>query len=278
MTTLHVRSGALDDRRRGELLFAGDLIVYEQVPALTALCRAVEGLIDEPIGEAGDADRERLLSAVEDLQARFRADTEVARLFRTTLEELGVDVERTYWDRLFLRVQLPVAPGDGTRAGTLGVHRDTWSSNVYEQVNWWAPIRPITAERTIAFYPAYWTRPLANTSPDWDLDVVIAERKAGRANTVAIVPEPAEPVDTASELRVVIDPGDMLCFAGAHVHASVPNTTPLPRFSVEARTVNADDFRARRGAPNVDGDAPHVPLRWFRRMPDSASLAELAAS
>ena len=271
MTTLHVRSEPLDDEHRAALLFAGDLLVFERVAALAELCRVTEGLIEASV--TGDDDRERLLGAIAELQASFRADPEIARLFRATLEELGVDLEQTYWDRLFLRVQLPAAPGDGPRAGSLGVHRDTWSSNVYAQVNWWAPIRPITAERTIAFYPAYWTRPLANSSAEWDLDVVRAERRAGREDGVAIVPEPAETVETASELRVVIEPGDMLCFSGAHLHASVPNTSGLPRFSVEARTVAASDVRRRRGAPNVDGAAPHVPLHWFKRMTDGASLA-----
>jgi hypothetical protein len=46
-----------------------------------------------------------------------------------------------------------------------------------------------------------------------------------------LVPEPSEPVDTASELRLVIEPGDLLCFSGAHVHAGVPNSAGVVRFS-----------------------------------------------
>jgi len=48
-----------------------------------------------------------------------------------------------------------------------------------------------------------------------------------------LVPEPSEPVDTASELRLVIEPGDLLCFSGAHVHAGVPNSAGVVRFSGE---------------------------------------------
>jgi hypothetical protein len=67
-----------------------------------------------------------------------------------------------------------------------------------------------------------------------------------------------------------------LCFSGAHLHASVPNTSGSTRFSVELRTVTGDDIQARRGAPNVDGEALRVAWRWFTGITSSASLAELA--
>jgi hypothetical protein len=86
------------------------------------------------------------------------------------------------------------------------------------------------------------------------------------------VPEPTERVDRSAELRIVIEPRDLLCFSGAHLHASVPNTSGQTRFSVEVRTVLLDDIVAGRGAPNLDGRAPRVPLEWFRRIPDGALL------
>ena len=98
-------------------------------------------------------------------------------LLRAALEHVGVDPARTSWDRPQVRVVEPLAPGEDVRS--IGFHRDTWGSNVLEQVNWWAPLRPITAERTIAFYPAYWSRPIANSSADWDLDEVRERRKRG---------------------------------------------------------------------------------------------------
>ena len=73
-----------------------------------------------------------------------------------------------------------------------------------------------------------------------------------------LVPEPSEPVDTASELRLVIEPGGLLCFSGAHVHASVPNSAGVARFSAEVRTVDAGDVADDHGTPNVDGKAHRV--------------------
>jgi hypothetical protein len=189
-------------------------------------------------------------------------------LLRAALEQVGVDPARTCWDRLHVRVVEPLEPGEQGRS--IGFHRDTWGSNVLAQVNWWTPLRPITAQRTIAFYPAYWSRPLANSSADWDLDEIRERRQAGE--DVQIVPEPTEPVDTTSELRMVIEPGDLLCFSGAHLHASVPNTSAEARVSLELRTVNVDDREGGRGAPDLDGRAPRVPLYWFKPMAGGPTL------
>ncbi|HEV8045458.1 MAG TPA: hypothetical protein VGP38_09775, partial [Rubrobacter sp.] len=124
---------------------------------------------------------------------------------------------------------------------------------------------------TMAFYGEYWEKPLKNTSGEWDLE----EIRAGRSSA-PVVPEPTETVDTASELRPVIEPGDLLCFSGAHLHASVPNTTGVARFSVEVRTVDAGDAADGRGAPNVDGEAPRVASGWFRHVDDGTPLPAAA--
>ena len=89
-----------------------------------------------------------------------------------------------------------------------------------------------------------------------------------------LVPEPSEPVDTASELRLVIEPGDLLCFSGAHVHAGVPNSAGVVRFSVEVRTVDVADHH---GAPNVDGEAPRVAKDWLCHVDDGTPLTAVVA-
>jgi hypothetical protein len=195
--------------------------------------------------------------AIDELQSRFLRDPEVRGLYRAALQHVGLDAARSYWDSLYLRV----VPGAERQIGRIGLHRDTWSSNVLQQTNWWTTMYPLTTERTMAFYPDYWSRPIANTSADWDLDEIRALRRSGERDAdIPIGPEPSEPVDTSSELRVVIEPGDILCFSGAHLHASVPNVSEETRVSVELRTVSLDDFTRGRGAPNLDGRAPQIPL------------------
>jgi hypothetical protein len=113
---------------------------------------------------------------------------------------------------------------------------------------------------------------------DWDLELIRARQRgedAGKAAAIPVVPEPSEPVDTTAELRMIVEPGDLLCFSGAHLHASVPNTSGVTRFSLEARTVDVDDAASRRGAPNLDGRAPRIPLDWFHHIEDEVPLPEV---
>ena len=260
--SIHTISGPLDEERRGDLIYGGGLLVFKDVAPLREVASLAEGLIGEAV-------------SIDELQARFKRDERVNKLFRAALEHVGVTGERTYWDSIRLRVVPPIESHAGPQIGRIGVHRDTWGSNVLQQTNWWTTLRPLSALRTIAFYPRYWERPIANNSADWDLDAVRERRRRGeRVEELPIVPEPTEPVDTESELRMVVEPGDFLCFSGAHLHASVPNTSDATRYSVELRTVYADDLTADRGAPNLDGRAPAVPLEWFRSMADGTPLRE----
>jgi ectoine hydroxylase-related dioxygenase (phytanoyl-CoA dioxygenase family) len=79
-------------------------------------------------------------------------------------------------------------------------------------------------------------------------------------------------VSIASELRVVVEPGDLLVFSGAHLHASVPNATGVARFSVEVCAADAEDEASGRGAPNLEAEAPRVALDWFRKVMDGMLL------
>jgi hypothetical protein len=258
-----------DDARRAAV-YGGELMVFPAIPPMRELCHLSDQLIRDHFGpdplhahDRLNPDQHAALATA--LRNEYRRHPEVRQLFLAAFAHIGVDLERIYWDQLKARV---VASGPG--GNRLGVHRDTWGSNVYAQTNWWAPIYPITPERSVAFYPDYWSRPLANNSADWDLHDIRARRRAGKP--IALVPHPTEPVDDGNELRVAIEPGDLLCFSGAHLHASVPNHTGVTRFSVDTRTVDAADLAAGRGAPNVDGAAPRVALEWFRRVSDDSPL------
>ncbi|MGB3681565.1 MAG: hypothetical protein WA990_03680 [Rubrobacteraceae bacterium] len=283
MPPVQVVSGPLDDALRRRLVYGGDILIFKDVAAMVELCDLTDGLIREtfdtsdPVRAQFELDREDYEDRFEALKNRYRKHEQAKRLFREALEEVGLSIGHTFWDRLHLRA-LPHDEGrtDG-KIKRLGVHRDTWSSNVYAQTNWWAPIYPITAGRTIAFYPAYWTRPVKNTSASWDLEALRAERRGGAKPTVPLVPGPVDPVEQESELRVVIEPGDLLCFSGAHLHAGAPNSTGVARFSVEIRTVDVRDAASGAGAPNVDGDAPRTAMEWFYRVEDGTPLPKATA-
>jgi hypothetical protein len=275
--------GALDDQQRGTLIYGGKLLVFKQVPAMQRLCAFADELITAafkpyaPAKAQFELKRDEFLSLAATTQSRFKKHSELRKLFRSALDEIGVDIARSYWDRLLLRI----LPHGDMHAGGLtsrtDIHRDTWGSNLYQQTNWWAPIYALTPERTIVFYPDYWSQPVENTSAGWSYDEYVAARRhtdPGLAPSYPPAPQPQQVIDTTAELPVVIDPGDMLCFSGAHLHASAANVSGFTRFSIESRTVNIDDLKHNRAAPNVDCDATEAMTIWFRCISDNRSLAE----
>lgn len=277
MTAIHTITGALSDADRGARIFAGDLVIFRGGAALGRFRDRIAELIEdafgdhEPEGAQFALSEEDYLERVARLRKRVRGDDEARLRFREALTELGANAAETYLDWIHLRV-LPDGHGhQDPGTSRLGFHRDTWSSNLYAQTNWWTPIYPLTPERSLAFYPAYWSAELANSSERWDLDDVRRHRDGPTPQP--LVPEPTAEVDTSGELRIVPHPGDLLCFSGAHVHATVPNTSGRARFSIEVRTVNASDLAAGRGAPNVDGRAPHTPYHWFTHILDGTPLS-----
>ena len=105
----------------------------------------------EPVKAQFELDRDEYLLRVETLQKRFRKDARAGELFLAALKHVGVDLRRTFWNGLYLRVSPHGEEHSGRRTARLGLHRDTWSSNVYAQTNWWTPIYPISQGRTMAF-------------------------------------------------------------------------------------------------------------------------------
>jgi hypothetical protein len=211
----------------------------------------------------------------------YARSDEVKRLWRAVFEAAGLDPAATARDRLHLRFQPHQEATEAvvrTRStATVSFHRDTWGTNLYAQVNWWAPVYPVTAGRTMAMYPCLWSRALRNTSATFDFSKVL-ERSRGGENVSAYdggIPQLLEEVDPALGVPVTIEPGSIIAFSAAHAHTGVPNHTGLTRISLETRTLSIEDFCAGRGAPNVDGYAPWMSPGLFRRVSDGTKLHEL---
>lgn len=259
-------------------IYAGDLLVVRNVQAMhdlvgyfrDVLCAAFES--GDPVHAQFPLGREEWDRRAAGLRAQYKRDGEARELMAALFRAFGFDPERTAADVVNLRCQPHDENPVTDPRHTLAAHRDTWGSNVYQQINWWAPVFPVTPERTIAFFPAWWDRPVANDSADWDLDAIRAEiraaRESGREPACRNVPEPLEPLDRGDWLPLVIEPGDVLVFSGAHLHASVPNSSGAARFSLELRSMDIRDAAGGIGAPNVDGAAPRVAWHWFRRLDD----------
>jgi hypothetical protein len=66
--------------------------------------------------------------------------------------------------------------------------------------------------------------------------------------------------------------GQAYVFSANHLHSTVPNTSPLTRYSIDFRTVHFDDVMGRIGAPNVDSACTGTTIGDYLRASDFTHL------
>src|SRR5262249_27980252 len=150
-------------------------------------------------------------------------------------------------------------PGDYLKSGiafAFHPHRDTWYSAPFCQINWWMPIYSIQADNCMAIYPRYWNHPVQNGSSRYNYHRWNLESRHNAAQHIKsdtrVQPRPEEPVEQNGEIRLVCEPAAVYQFSAAQLHATVPNTSEITRYSIDFRTVHLDDVWGRVGAPNID--------------------------
>lgn len=272
---------AITDKERAELLFQGHLLIYRNIEAMAELIdfsdHLLRTLLDglEPITAQNHLCKETFLQRTGLAQTKFRTCDQPKQFFFKALAQCGVNLDEVFYDHFPMRIVPFDSKHNGAHRAAIGHHRDTWGSNIQCQQNWWAPIYPLEAERTIAFYPDYWQKPIANTTDSWNFSDFLAQRnktQIERQVNYPSAPQPSESVDETGVVKVVIEPGDVLNFSSAHLHASVANSTAATRFSVEMRTVHKDDLNKKREAPNVDNHAQEPMYQWFRSILSKSPL------
>jgi hypothetical protein len=265
-------------------LYAGEIVRFTGLAHMAAIVAFTQAFVEErlapyaPVEIHRHLDRDALAGRLGEVQREHSRSPEVKRLWRALFEALGLDPDDTARDRLMLRFQAhseaeSALPWSRSTA-TVGFHRDSWGTNLSAQVNWWAPVWPISAGRTFAIHPRLWDVPIPNDSADFDLaDVMERLRRAPETmGPGELAPRPVQAVDPDGGVPVVLEPGDIIAFSSAQAHVGVPNHTGLTRISLETRTVSISDVRARRGAPQLDGQARWVAPGMFHRLSDGMPL------
>lgn len=120
-------------------------------------------------------------------------------------------------------------------------HRDTWYGGVQEQINHWMAVANVSPASTMYLTPAYFHRPVANTSEVFDLDMWDQKfRKLASQNVKAEErphPIPIDNIPDEDHFYLDIPSATEVTFSGHHFHGSGLNTTNRVRFSVDYRTV-----------------------------------------
>jgi hypothetical protein len=279
----------IDDEIRRRQLFDGQLFVYSPRPAALAFIEFARELIQaafsplDPLRAQYDLPVETYAQILGRLKPAFIHHPESKRYITRMFEEMGCDLDKTYFDVPKMR--------SSTSGGylTTGIayawhpHRDTWYSAPPSQINWWMPIFDLASDNSMAFHPRYWAQPVRNNSADYNYyEANVANRGAHVAGLIKedkrILPRPMETLELDPQLRLICPPGGAILFSAAHMHSSVPNTSGVTRFSIDFRVVNIDDVASRRGASNVDAECTGSSVRDFMRASDLAPMpGEVAA-
>lgn len=246
-----------------EHIYKGDIFLDTTLHSAHALCALARECITRAFD--GETDHQSLhkmmpvetfVERVTALKREFTNGEQAKALIRAFIDEIGVDPAQYLFDVPRVRV---VPNYDYLHAGVSYAykpHRDTWYGNVDCQINTWMPVYSLKPEQTMMINPAYFERPVHNSSADWSLEHWInVQRFKARDNITEesrVHPVPLEDIDTRSELRVAGNSGEMLIFSGSHLHGTVANTTDQVRFSVDFRLIHLQDLLDKRGAPNVD--------------------------
>jgi hypothetical protein len=287
MSVLLANSRINDDVRR-KMLFQGDLFLYSATPASTKLIEFARELIEEafegrdPQTAQHEMPVEEFAALLADLKPRFIHHPTSKKLLVTLLDELGMALDKTYFDVPRLRTSTADHYLDSGISYAYHAHRDCWYAAPFCQVNWWIPIYEVVPENVFALHPQYFDRPVRNGSGRYDYAEWTAVSRPTAAQHIYTdtreQPKPEESLDLETELRLVPEPGGMLLFSGAHLHSTVTNTSGRTRFSIDFRTVHIDDVRSRAAAPNVDATCRGTTLRDFYRADDLTRIPEELAA
>jgi len=255
-------------------IFKGKIFVFKKSKIILDLVQEIKKNIlieyNGPLEKLHHLDNCEEISST--LVTNLKKIPEFKKLFKIFLKEINFFHENSYWDQFRVRVAPAQNKFSYREASRINSHRDTWGTNIHQQINWWAPISSISETNTMIFYPDYFSKAVKNSTSTWDLNTYLEHRKREDFSYPS-APQLLEDLpQDASVLSVNIEPGEILCFSGCHLHSSSKEKSDNTRFSYEIRTICQDDLDNRREAPNTDCDLQWQFPKIFRNINDNSPL------
>lgn len=274
---------SLSDEARRQALYDGSIFIQSPTASSRALIALGREMLEKAFAPHDPRTIYEHMSA-EDVAAilgvlkpKFVHHPDCKALIRDVLIENGVDPDRTYFDVPRMRSAYPSHFLSSGIAYAFHPHRDTWYSAPMCQINWWMPIYPVEPNNAMAFYPDYFDRPVANNSEIYNYYEWNSKNRATAAQHVKSdtreQPKPQQDLEGA-RLTYLPPPGGVILFSGAQLHETVPNSTPMTRYSIDFRTVQLDDVIAHKGARNLDTRCTGTTMRDYLRARDLVHIPE----
>jgi hypothetical protein len=283
VTSVH-HDARVDDDRRRQALYGGDLFVTSPDDATTTFCAFARELIEEAFGGLDPETAQdhlpvdRFASILSDLKPRFIHHPRSKELLTAILEHRGCDLELTYVDVPRLRSSTSGGYLTSGIAYAWHPHRDTWYSAPLSQLNFWMPVYDIEPGNAMAFHPAWFERAVPNSSATYNYYEWNTKYRAAAASNVheetRPLPGPTEDVDISNPLILITPVGGLIEFSGQQLHSSVPNHTGRTRYSIDFRTVHLGDIEAGRSASGLDVECTGSSIRDFLRASDWTAVPD----
>jgi hypothetical protein len=190
----------------------------------------------------------------------FLEDKHVPEIMHAVHVALGCLPEESLWEWPGFRL-IPALPRElgiyrDHHTGSVGSHRDTWYGSPHHQINCWTPLWPMARGAGVVVQTHWYQHPVDNTSAGYDQWL----------NALGLTLPPVPRIETAGpgELSPHVEPGDLLIFAGQHLHRSGCNSGPGARGSLEWRLLVEPDRRQPWCPVNVDfRGRGEIAENWF---------------
>jgi Phytanoyl-CoA dioxygenase (PhyH) len=283
MNSMFFNMNVSDDLRR-QRLYDGQLFAYSPTVSSLAFCDFAKEMVSQVFGSLHPETAqfsmpvEEYAAVLADLKPKFIHHPRSKECIQGILRDLKCDLNKTYFDVPRLRTSTSDNYLTSGIAYAFHMHRDTWYSAPFSQINWWIPVYDLAPENTMAFHPRYWSQPVRNGSRDYNYTEWNRENRKNAAKHIKSdtrkQPKAEEPIDPDPQIRFVAPAGSILMFSAAQMHSSVPNTSGRTRISIDFRTVHLDDVVAHRGAPNIDSECTGTTMRDYLRGTDLSHINE----
>ena len=174
------------------------------------------------------------------------------------LEELGFKTEYVFKDQYSLRYSPKIHGKSFGKLKPALPHRDTWASNLFNQINFWFPIHKISATNSIYIVPKYFKKKVENNSNGWSFE------NFKKKDDYPSVPFAKINIQDKEKQSFQIDKGKTICFSGHHLHGSLQSQKD--RINLETRiiyTSTPDDIIEPK---NKDSESKIIKKNWFRNI------------
>ena len=253
-------------------VFDGKLIIFKNVDEIKEIVNRIKIIYDDLLypnrfetlanefsetNELKINERKILL-----FQKKIKSSLSIRQLFFNFLKKINFK-DSTFFDQICIRFIYKKKKLGNLRF--VKAHRDTWASNLYEQINWWFPVNDLGLENTIYICPNYFRKKVQNNSSIWTYKRYLKCKKNSST------PISTKSFKSKEKILININPGDILCFSGHHIHGSNPGNNL--RISMETRSVTLNDINKYNIPENVDGEVKEKKTMWFKDIKNKKTLS-----